>query len=68
MRGVKLIITNGKLDELKEILIKKGYKVEIGELNSIGKIKIICLVVETDNNEDLEEIKNYDGIIEIIAL
>jgi transcriptional regulator of aromatic amino acid metabolism len=63
-----VIVTNGKLEELKELLTKKGYNVEIGELNSIGRIKIGCLIVQSKNMNNLEELKRYDGVLEIIDL
>jgi hypothetical protein len=63
-----VIVTNGKLEELKELLTKKGYNVEIGELNSIGGIKIRCLVVQRKNMDNLEELKGYNEVLEIIDL
>jgi len=60
------LISNGRLYVLKETLINKGYKVEIGELNSIGGIKIICLVIYDEINNSLEELKEYKEIIDII--
>lgn len=63
-----VIVTNGKLEELKELLTKKGYNVEIGELNSIGRIKIRCLIIQSKNMNNLEELKRYDGVLEIIDL
>jgi transcriptional regulator of aromatic amino acid metabolism len=63
-----VIVTNGKLEELEELLTKKGYNIEIGELNSIGGIKIRCLIVQSKNVNNLEELKRYDGVLEIIDL
>jgi transcriptional regulator of aromatic amino acid metabolism len=63
-----VIVTNGKLEEIKELLTKKGYNVEIGELNSIGGIKIMCLIIQSENMDNLEELKEYDGVLEIIDL
>ena len=63
-----VIVTNGKLEELKELLTKKGYIVEIGELNSIGGIKILCLIIQSENMDNLEELKEYNEVLEIIDL
>jgi len=63
-----VIVTNGKLEELKELLTKKGYNVEIGELNSIGGIKIRCLIIQSENINNFVELKEYDSVLEIIDL
>jgi hypothetical protein len=67
-RMFAIIVTNGKLEELKELLTKKGYIVGIGELNSIGGIKIRCLVIQSKNMNNLVELKKYNGVLEIIDL
>jgi hypothetical protein len=67
-RTFAIIVTNGKLEELKELLTKKGYIVEIGELNSIGGIKIRCLIVQSENINNFVELKEYDSVLEIIDL
>jgi hypothetical protein len=67
-RTFAIIVTNGKLEELKELLAKKGYNVEIGELNSIGGIKILCLIIQSENMDNLEELKEYNEVLEIIDL
>jgi hypothetical protein len=67
-RTFAIIVTNGKLEELKELLTKKGYIVEIGELNSIGGIKILCLIIQSENMDNLEELKGYNEVLEIIDL
>ncbi len=63
-----VIVTNGKLEEIKELLTKKGHNVEIGELNSIGGIKIKCLIVQSENINNFVELKEYDSVLEIIDL
>ena len=67
-RTLAIIVTNGKLEELKELLTKKGYIVEIGELNSIGGINILCLIIQCENMDNLEELKGYNEVLEIIDL
>ncbi|MFZ8847830.1 MAG: hypothetical protein ACO2O4_01120 [Minisyncoccia bacterium] len=67
-RTFAIIVTTGKLEELKELLAKKGYIVEIGELNSIGGINILCLIIQSENMDNLEELKGYNEVLEIIDL